>query len=285
MQPLSNTMQPGPVDPNQIPKPTSECSECGAPLDYERNPDYQSNNVVNLPAFLVQRSVWREIPHPACQAKQLERERAQRDERRLAEFNAMLRQSGFPGEIHEKTLASFRVDPENSKAVELVRRWRPSDRFGFWFQGPPGSGKSHLMGSFVHRYYAAARDQVPSMIWWSVPFLFDRMQKDFSRDDGAEPIFNQVLKAEVLFLDDLGAQQGKPWETERLFQIFDHRINWKLPTFVTTNLTSDEVKASMHERVSSRLIGLCMPVVLVGRDRRNEILAQRRRELMKRSPV
>jgi DNA replication protein DnaC len=66
--------------------------------------------------------------------------------------------------------------------------------------------------------------------------------KDFAREDRAEPIFNETLNADVLFLDDLGAQQGKPWETERLFQILDRRLNSGLPTFVTTNLTPEELQ-------------------------------------------
>lgn len=45
----------------------------------------------------------------------------------------------------------------------------------------------------------------------------------------------QRYPADVLFLDDLGAQQEKPWETELLFQILDWRLNSDLPTFMTTN--------------------------------------------------
>lgn len=80
----------------------------------------------------------------------------------------MLMRSRFPGNVMAKQLDSFQVDADCARELELVKKWRPSDRYGFCLQGPPGSGKSHLMASFVHRYFEAAKERVPQMAWWSV---------------------------------------------------------------------------------------------------------------------
>jgi DNA replication protein DnaC len=269
-------------DFDRVEKPREVCRECGEVFNFERNADFDSETAKSIPDAVFSRFVWRALPHPTCVARSLEREKIAVAEKNSAELQLMLKSSGFPANVMSKTLATFRTDPENEKAMMLVRRWRPSDRYGFWLQGAPGGGKSHLMGSFVHRYFADAKERVPKMVWWSVPFLFDRMGKDFGRQDDSEPVFQGTLRADVLFLDDLGTQQGKAWETERLFQILDHRMNAGLPTFVTTNLASTELKTLLHERLSSRLFAMCIPITLNGRDGRRDILAERMRELANR---
>lgn len=283
MQPLAKSFTPILVsNVEELETPKERCPECGDIFRYEKNPEFTLDDSKALPRAVLGRLAWRAIPHPKCDDVAYERERVAAVIRKRQELSHMLKRSGFPGNIMTKTLRSFQIDPDCARELELVKKWRPSDRYGFWLQGPPGSGKSHLMGSFVHRYIEAATERVPQMVWWSVPFLFDRMTKDFAREDRAEPTFNEALNADVLFLDDLGTQQGKPWETERLFQIVDRRLNSELATFVTTNLASGEVKSLMHERLASRLLGLCVPITLKARDRRHDILADRLRDLQRR---
>ncbi|MFZ9594853.1 MAG: hypothetical protein ACO3A2_02115 [Bdellovibrionia bacterium] len=113
-------------------------------------------------------------------------------------------------------------------------------------------------------------------------FLFDRLTKDFAREDHAELVFNDTLNTDVLFLDDLGTQQGKPWETERLFQLLDRRLSADLPIFVNTNLTPEELREMLHERTLSLLVGLCVPITLKSRDQRRDTFTDRLRELQRR---
>lgn len=281
MQPLAKVLAIV-ADAETLAKPQERCTECGEVFNYTINPDFKPEDGKQFPQAMLSRLAWKALPHTSCEEKAAERKRQEIIFKKRQDFSQMLKRSGFPENVASKTLDSFVVTDELKRELELVRKWRPSDRFGFWFQGPPGSGKSHLMGSFVHRYYHASEDRMPKMVWWSVPFLFDRITKDFAREDRSEPTFNEVLSADVLFLDDLGTQQGKPWETERLFQILDRRLNSELPTFVTTNLSPDELKFILHERIVSRLVGLCMPITLKSEDRRKEIFAQRLRELNRR---
>lgn len=281
MQPLAKILTIV-ADPTSLAKPQDRCPECSEVFSYSLNPDFKPEDGKQFPQAMLSRLAWKPAPQPNCEAAAVSRKRQELALQKRQDFAQMLKRSGFPENIHAKTLESFAVNDESKREVDLVRRWRPSDRFGFWFQGPPGSGKSHLMGSFVHRYYHASEDRVPKMVWWSIPFLFDRITKDFGREDRSEPTFNEVLNAEVLFLDDLGTQQGKPWETERLFQILDRRLGSGLPTFVTTNLSPDELKFTLHERIVSRLVGLCIPVTLKSEDKRKEIFAQRLRDLSRR---
>jgi len=283
MQPLANVISLI-VDPAELARPQDQCPECGEGFEYEQNPDFSPDLSKTFPQSMLSRLAWKTIAHQKCEAKLAEKKRLEIAYRKHQEFLQMLKRSGFPKNVMSKTLEAFIIDDESKRELDLVRKWRPTDRFGFWFQGPPGSGKSHLMASFVHRYFSAMEDRFPKMVWWSVPFLFDRITKDFAREDYAEPTFNETLNADVLFLDDLGTQQGKAWENERLFQILDRRLNSELPTFVTTNLSTEELRLMLHERMLSRLLGLCIPITLKSRDHRRDIFADRTRELQRRPP-
>lgn len=283
MQPMAKAFTPIVVSSaDELELPQERCPECGEIFRYEKSTDFSPASSGSLPRTVQSRLAWRPIAHLNCESQIRERAKAASAIRKKQEIAQMLKRSGFPGNVMEKNLGNFEVDPDCARELEIVKKWKPSDPFGFWFQGPPGSGKSHLMASFVHRYFEGADEKVPHMVWWSVPFLFDQMTKDFGRDDRSEPTFQNVLNADVLFLDDLGTQQGKPWENERLFQILDRRLNWSLPTFITTNLATGEVKNLMHERLTSRLMGLGIPITLKARDRRRDILADRLRELQRR---
>lgn len=269
-------------DPEMFEKPQDRCVECNQIFNYVASPDFRPEDGRQFPQAMLSRLAWKPISHSKCEAAATERKRQEAESRKRRDFAQMLKLSGFPENIHSKTFESFFVTDDSKREFELVRKWRPSDRFGFWLQGPPGTGKTHLMGSFVHRYFQACGDQVPKMVWWSVPFLFDRITKDFAREDRSEPTFNGVLKADVLFLDDLGTQQGKAWENERLFQILDSRLSADLPTFVTTNLSPEELQFTFHERIVSRLMGLCVPIKLKSKDMRHEIFAGRVKDLLLR---
>jgi DNA replication protein DnaC len=62
--------------------------------------------------------------------------------------------------------------------------------------------------------------------------------------------FQQVRKAPLLILDDLGTQSNTDWAQEKLYQIFNYRYNAALPTVVTTNQDLETIEG----RVRSRLV-------------------------------
>ena len=48
----------------------------------------------------------------------------------------------------------------------------------------------------------------------------------------------EIRTASLLILDDLGAHSSTPWAQEKLFQIFNHRYNARLPTVITATTPS-----------------------------------------------
>lgn len=58
-------------------------------------------------------------------------------------------------------------------------------------------------------------------------------------------------RADVLAIDDLGAQRVTDWVLDKLHPIIDYRWKHGLPTAVTTNIT--DIRAALDERIASRL--------------------------------
>lgn len=95
-------------------------------------------------------------------------------------------------------------------------------------------------------------------------------------------------KADVLVIDDLAAEKPSEFIEELLYTIFDYRVENKLPTIITSNLTIDEFGTQQYKtkdgqlksyangddsRVGSRLKKLCMELFMPEervRDRESE---------------
>jgi DNA replication protein DnaC len=68
--------------------------------------------------------------------------------------------------------------------------------------------------------------------------------------------WNEVLRATVLVIDDLGTEsldQGG-WAAGALAELFDHRYDWQAKTILTTNLDPDAFKARYCEADGGRFL-------------------------------
>src|SRR5437667_246170 len=69
-------------------------------------------------------------------------------------------------------------------------------------------------------------------------------------DVAYDELFWRMREADVLVIDDLGAEQSSSWATEKLFQLINYRYNQYSPTVITAN---PEGLNSVDKRISSRL--------------------------------
>jgi DNA replication protein DnaC len=115
--------------------------------------------------------------------------------------------------------------------------------------GPFGCGKTHLAVAIAKVRLAAGA----SVLVQTVPDLLDNLRTTF--DPRAEvlsfnDLFDHMKTADLLVLDDYGAENTTPWAVEKLFQILNYRYNMALPTVITTNNIGLE---GIDPRVRSRL--------------------------------
>jgi DNA replication protein DnaC len=113
--------------------------------------------------------------------------------------------------------------------------------------GNYGCGKTHL---------AAAAVNLRITNGWPanlvvVPDFLDHLRSAFSpsADTQFDDHFERIKLAEFLVLDDLGAEYGTPWATEKLFQLVNYRYNSQLPTIFTTNVPTEDIEPRIRSRL------------------------------------
>jgi DNA replication protein DnaC len=106
--------------------------------------------------------------------------------------------------------------------------------------GPTGTGKTHLAIAIAGERLKRGAP----VVFTFVPDLLDHLRLAFAPESRVsyDALFEQVKSAELLILDDFGAESATPWAEEKLYQLVVHRHNLRLPTVITSRLTLDAVE-------------------------------------------
>jgi DNA replication protein DnaC len=132
-------------------------------------------------------------------------------------------------------------------ALRLARGFSEEPNGWLVLTGLPGTGKTHLAAAIANVLQARGEP----VCFVTVPDLLDHLRAAFAPDSRIryDRAFDAVRTAPVLILDDLGSQSGTPWAQEKLFQLFNHRYNARLPTVITSNLVLDDHDARLRSRM------------------------------------
>lgn len=198
----------------------------------------------------------------ACKEREIE----ERRRRNLDRFFSLKPFSAKTFETFDAALPGVR------EAYEVARRFAEnvaglSSDEPRWLllMGGYGTGKTHLAAAVAHRWLAAGQ----SVFFAVVPDLLDHLRAAFapSSEMPYDEMFDTIREVELLVLDDLGAENGTAWATEKLFQLINYRYNEGLPTVITTN---QQLHTRMDERIRSRLsdLSLVQSVTIKAQDRR-----------------
>jgi DNA replication protein DnaC len=128
------------------------------------------------------------------------------------------------------------------------------DPLGWLFlYSAPGRGKTHLEAAITNYLLEQGRKALYVIVPEMLQYIRDGFNPEEQRlHEGASQRLRQIRSADVLLLDDLGAEKGSAWAIEQLYLILDYRYREELPTVVASNLTPDTLPAGMM-RISDRL--------------------------------
>jgi DNA replication protein DnaC len=87
----------------------------------------------------------------------------------------------------------------------------------------------------------------------------------------AEDVFDDLVGAAVLVIDDLGAAKDSAWTEDALARVIDRRSKWVRPTVITTNVPPPMFGEKFGHRVASRLVEMATVVPFVGPDLRRGV--------------
>lgn len=108
---------------------------------------------------------------------------------------------------------------------------------GLYLHGSFGSGKTYLIYALLNELKASKRVDYTAIYY---PKALSDLKDDW--DSYSEKIY-EYSNVPILFLDDIGAESVSEWgRDEVLGTILQSRMNSKLPTFFTSNLTIDELE-------------------------------------------
>lgn len=158
---------------------------------------------------------------------------------------------------------------------------------GLFFQGPVGTGKSHLAVATIYEIVTENTELFGLEISSDI---FDREQPEyrglkcsfvsvvdflglqragFNQEREREKAYRLLRRCKsdsVVILDDLGAERPSEWAEEQLYGIIDYRYRNMLSTFFTTNCSLQVLKEQLGKRSVSRILEMCSGVKVVGED-------------------
>lgn len=212
-------------------------------------------------------------PPCLCKCRQEQRDREEAEHKRILFEDKVkrLRQMGFPErEMQEWTFAN--ADGSNEKLISAAQRY--VDNFkefrkngkGLLLFGTVGTGKTFISACIAN-----------ALIDRGYPVLmtnFARIANTVSGMwEGKQEYYDSLNDYQLLVLDDLAAERKTEYMSEIVFNVIDARYRAGLPLIVTTNLTSEELKHPAdisYQRTFSRLLEMCVPVKVDGKDKRLE---------------
>ena len=216
-------------------------------------------------------------PYCLCKCAVEKRDREE-EERKRVEFLERIkkyRKVGFP-ESKMETWTFANSDGDNEKIMKAMQNYvnnfdelRKQGK-GLLLFGTVGTGKTYAAACIAN-----------ALIDKGIPVLmtnFARIANTVSgMFEGKQEYYDSLNRFPLLILDDLSAERKTDYMQEIVFNVIDSRYRAGLPLIVTTNLTSDELKNPQdisYQRTFSRLLEICLPVRMEGKDKRRERLKE-----------
>jgi len=195
-------------------------------------------------------------------------------------FERRLRDARIPPRYQRCTLDSFVTYPNEEllRTIESARRFAqafPVVRKGLMLIGPPGIGKTHIAVSVLK--HAISQTGARGLYYDTRALLRDIRSTYNPVTHTAEmDVIRPVMEAELLVLDDLGAERLTDWVEETMSLIVNTRYNERRPTIFTSNYEDLPDESELNSllvrvgfRLHSRLREMCEFLEYDGPDYRN----------------
>lgn len=129
--------------------------------------------------------------------------------------------------------------------------------------GPTGLGKTHLSLAIAKEVILKGYQ----VLYCTAQDILRTIEREhFSKEISDDETLKTVLDADLLLLDDLGAEYQTSFNTATVYNIINTRLNFGRPTIISSNLTSQELEERYTERVVSRLLTQYTYLRFVGED-------------------
>lgn len=156
----------------------------------------------------------------------------------------------MPKEIREASFKNIYKDDSNRlETIKYLKNFydaykKGEKEKGLYLYGNFGCGKTYLISALFNEL---AKKNIKSTIIY-FPELLRSLKASFSNpEENYEERFSLVKEANLLLLDDIGAEKLSDWaRDEVLGVILQYRMEEHLPTFFTSNLSMKELEEHLQ---------------------------------------
>ncbi len=137
---------------------------------------------------------------------------------------------------------------------------------GVYLQGEVGRGKTLIACAIFNNYLGQG-----TLKFVVVDDLIRKIKEAFNKD--TEFNIEIYMKADLLILDDLGAERTTEFVEGEIYNIINYRYNNKLPTIITSNINWNDLESNYPmngKRISSRISEMAGSFNLNGIDYRRK---------------
>lgn len=203
-------------------------------------------------------------------------------EEKRQEKQNLIKSLYIPKEILQARVENIIPTVERREAIEIMTAFldqaeKSLPERGIFFSGPFGVGKTYFLGAIANRL----KEFDYSTIIIYMPEFVREMREAIS-DNTVQEKINVFKEADVLMLDDIGAETLSAWfRDEVLGSILQYRMMERLPVFFTSNYTMaqlEEILATSTKgdvekvkagRIMERIRQVSKEVIVHGENRRN----------------
>lgn len=192
----------------------------------------------------------------------------QKKQERLARIEKY-RNTGFPDRELQK--CRFDLDDQKSKKARYMCRNYAImfDEFkkagkGLILFGGVGTGKTFLASCIANELID---NDIPCLVT-NFARIINTIQGMY---EGKQKYLDSLNEFDLLVIDDLGIERNTEYVNELVYNIIDARYRSGKPMIITTNLKYSDLHNAediSKARIYSRIIEMCLPVLVSGEDRR-----------------
>lgn len=189
----------------------------------------------------------------------------------------------MPKEILNATIDTIDHDASRNKGIRELLLFLEHTKSGLpqkglYFYGPFGVGKTYFLGALANEL---KNKNISSTLIYMPEFV--REMKGSIKDDSINDKINYFKNADVLMLDDIGAETQSAWfRDEILGSILQYRMMEQLPVFFTSNYSLEQLEVQLGKsnrggvetvkagRIIERIKQVSAEIPLNGDNRRGE---------------